>query len=122
MRTRVDEALSQATRSNAPAIVSPPPTKLIRKKAAQHPRFFFGNKAFEQFRRIRDIGERMNVWWQHHEPDFDYRQQYEQRRHRGKHKDDWAVDYRAWSPTKGMSVEIEWLHDVKSSRSVKCML
>ena len=119
MRTRVDDALTLVTRSITSAITVPPPKKLIRKKSSKYPRFFFGNKAFEQFRLMRDIAERMNVFWMHHEPDFYYRQQYQRKKHKGNHKDDWAVDYRAWSPTKGQSFEIEWLDDVKSSKSVK---
>ena len=119
MKKIFEDVQTQATLTKLPPIMSLLPQKHVKKKLTRRTQIFFGNKAFEQFRHMRDVGQRMNVWWQHHEPDFYYRQLFEKRRHRGKHKDDWTVDYRAWSPTKGMSVEIEWLDDVKSSKSVK---
>ena len=119
MRAFADEVLTQATRSIAPAIVLPPPRKRIRKPLLRHQRPFFGNKAYEHFRRIRDVGEQIRVWQMHNESEFFYRAEFERKKLKGQHKDDWKIEYIAWSPTKGESVEIEWLHDTKSSKSVK---
>jgi len=78
---------------------------------------FHGNKAMQQFRCLRDIGQQMRVWQQHHEPDLFYELEYKAKKLIGKHKDDWRVDYRHWSPSKGECLELEWLQDIKSSIS-----
>jgi hypothetical protein len=73
MKKIFEDVPTQATLTRMPPIMSLLPRQRIRKKLTSQTQLFFGNKAFEQFRRMRDIGERMNVWWQHHEPDFFYR-------------------------------------------------
>ena len=92
--------------------------KQIRKrKITKYTQIFHGNKAMQQFRLYRDIHEQMRVWQQHHEPELFYEIEYKRKKLKGKHNDDWRVDYQHWSPTKGESVELEWLQDIKSSIS-----
>ena len=93
--------------------------KHIRKKITRWTQIFHGNKAYEQFRLLRDVGQRIRVWQQHFEPELFYELEFNRKKLKGKHKDDWQVNYWAWSPTKGESVAVEWLHDIKSSISMK---
>ena len=95
------------------------PKKHIRKRLNSRTQSFHGNKALKLFRHMRDIYERMKVWQQHHEPETFYELQYQARKLKGQFKDDWSVNYWSWSPTKGESVAVEWLHDIKSSTSMK---
>ena len=104
MKKIFEDVQTQAPLTKLPPIMSLLPQKRVKKKLTRRTQIFFGNKAFEQFRRMRDVGQRMNVWWQHHEPDFYYRMQFEKKKLKGKFKDDRKVDYSAWSPTKGSSV------------------
>ena len=80
-------------------------------------RVFHGNKALAQFRLLRNVGEQMKVWQQHHEPDFFYKMEYERKKLKGKFMDDWSINYTSWSPTKGETVAVEWLDDIESSKS-----
>ena len=82
---------------------------------------FHGNKACESVRRIREIGERMRLAFLFLQPEIYYQVQYEELKLKGKFKDDWGIDYTAWSPSKGESVAVEWLNDIKSSLSHKVM-
>ena len=95
------------------------PKKHIRKKTTHRTQFFHGNKALKQFRRMRDIYEQMRVWQQHNEPDTFYELEYRARKLKGQFKDDWSIIYWSWSPTLGETVAVEWLHDIKSSISLK---
>ena len=95
------------------------PKKHIRKKTTHRTQFFHGNKALKQFRRMRDIYEQMRVWQQHNEPDTFYELEYRARKLKGQFKDDWTINYWSWSPTQGETVAVEWLHDIKSSISLK---
>ena len=68
---------------------------------------------------MRDVCQQMRVWQQHHEPALFYELEFKAKRLKGQFRDDWQVDYMAWSPTKGETVAVEWLEDIKSSLSLK---
>ena len=90
----------------------------FKKKVTAPEQVFLGNKAYQLFRRYRDIHQRMKVWQQHHEPDTFYEIEYNRKKLKGSSKDDWHVHYWTMSPTHGESITLEWLNDIKSYISV----
>ena len=106
------DAQTQATMTRAAK-------KEIAKQLPRRTKFFHGNKAYEQFRLLRNISERIKVWQEHNEPESFYEIQYQEMKLKGKYRDDWKIDYWAWSPTGGQTVAVEWLEDIKSSNTVK---
>ena len=63
MKKIFEDVQTQATLTKMPPIMSLLPHKRIKKKQTRYTQIFFGNKAYEQFRRMRDVGERLMVWW-----------------------------------------------------------
>ena len=118
-----NEARTQATLSRLPLQRVPrAKQRIFKKKLASKEQAFHGNKAYQLFRRYRDIHQQMKVWQQHHEPDIFYELEYNRKKLKGSSKDDWHVHYWAMSPTYGESVAVEWLHDTKSTNSMNMAL